>query len=179
MITFTARTLFQLAAGILRPVTVSSSKKSVDVAFRCYPVDMDTYMHMNNACYLRVAELSRWRIFPATGLLSASIKEGMMFLAVDQHVKYLKPIKPFQRYVVETTCDVYKDDKWQWYKHTFVQHPDDVKPGQEPHTYAEINLRAVLKAGSGKTIPPSSLMGKAKFYDELFSMHPDTAKSVN
>ncbi|KAJ1421267.1 hypothetical protein B484DRAFT_124228 [Ochromonadaceae sp. CCMP2298] len=53
-------------------------------------------------------------------------QKGVMFLATDQTVKYMRPIEAFQRYVVNTSVSV-ENDKWFYYKHTFLQHPDDVK----------------------------------------------------
>ena len=58
--------LGQLVAGQswAMPATINRLKKipCTDIAFRCYPVDIDTYFHMNNAAYLRVAELCRWYV---------------------------------------------------------------------------------------------------------------------
>jgi len=69
MLLYTARVLGQLALGSFKPATINRMKKipTTDVAFRCYPIDIDTYLHMNNSQYLRIAELARWKIFPATG----------------------------------------------------------------------------------------------------------------
>jgi len=103
-----------------------------------------------------------------TGLLDKAVKNKYMFLAVEQSIRYSRPIQPFQRYVVATTCTVYDDNKWLWYKHTFEQHPDDVKPGQEPREYAVIDLKAVLKEQSGKTIKPSDQLDASEFSKELF-----------
>lgn len=47
-----------------------------EVPFRCYPIDMDTNLHINNACYFRVAELSRWRVFPESNMYRLSIEKG-------------------------------------------------------------------------------------------------------
>ena len=166
MLLYTLRMLAQVGLGFVRPPRVNVAKKSVDVVFRCWPIDLDTYLHMNNANYLRVAELSRWRFFPPSGLFASSIKKGWMFLAVEQTITYLKPINPFQRYVVSTKM-AHKDNKWLLYEHTFQQHPGDVKPGQDPTRFAVINLRAVLKERSGKTVRPAELVGASKWSGDL------------
>jgi hypothetical protein len=170
MFTFTLRMLNQLMLGFARPSTVTRARgiPSTDVAFRCWPIDLDIYMHMNNSCYLRVAELARWRAFPATGLLGKVMRDKVLFLAVEQQIRYLRPIAPFRKYVVSTTCTVHEDDKWLWYRHVFEQHPDDVKPGKEAGKYAIIDLKAVLKEQSGKTIQPSSQRAFSPFSEELF-----------
>ena len=46
------------------------------MAFRCWPVDLDMYLHLNNANYLRVAELSRWKQMAMTGLVTKSLANG-------------------------------------------------------------------------------------------------------
>lgn len=175
MLLYTARMLSQVALGFLRPPKVNLAKKTVEVGFRCWPIDLDTYLHMNNAQYLRVSELSRWRIFPPSGLMAASMKKGWMFLAVEQTVKYLKPIGPFQRYVVSTKMS-HKDNKWLLYEHTFQQHPNDVKAGQEPVKYAVIDLRAVLKQRDGKTVRPAELKEASNWNKDLLTAHEAATK---
>lgn len=165
---YTARVLYQIALGFSHPPKVNKLKKAVDVAFRCYPVDIDTYWHMNNANYLRVAELARWRIFPVSGLMKASLSKGWMFLAVEQNVTYLRPIKPFQRYIVSTKME-YRDNKWLLYEHSFMQHPDDVKPGAEAMTYSVVKLKAVLKERSGKTVRPETLLDSSPWNRNILS----------
>ena len=115
---------------------------AVETSFRCWPIDIDLYMHMNNAKYVRVAEMARWRLFPATGAVKQMWKDGIMFLITDQRVSYYKPIQPFQRYVVQTSIKFDKnDDKWMYYSHAFMQHPTLVKPGNHPVKYALVELK--------------------------------------
>eukprot|EP00600_Ochromonadales_sp_CCMP1393_P001295 CAMPEP_0174986000 /NCGR_PEP_ID=MMETSP0004_2-20121128/18674_1 /TAXON_ID=420556 /ORGANISM="Ochromonas sp., Strain CCMP1393" /LENGTH=158 /DNA_ID=CAMNT_0016238751 /DNA_START=152 /DNA_END=628 /DNA_ORIENTATION=- len=137
-----------------------------DVSFRCWPVDLDTYFHINNSCYFRVAELARWRIFPQSNMYTAVAKDGIMFLATEQTIKYFKPIGPFKRYIVRTHLTS-ADDKWFYYNHRFLQHPDEVKGGNDPIVYSEIECKAVLKERSGKTVKISKFLHKSPFYEEL------------
>jgi len=176
MLLYTGRMLSQVFLGFVRPPVVNKARRSVDVAFRCYPIDLDTYLHMNNANYLRVAELCRWRLFPVSGLMSQSLSKGWMFLAVEQTITYLKPIAPFQRYVVSTKMQ-HKDNKWLLYEHTFQQHPDDVKKDQEAVIYSVINLRAVLKERGGKTVRPATLIDSSPFNLDIFTSADSVATS--
>jgi len=166
MLLYTLRMLSQVGLGFIKPPKVNLAKKSVEVAWRCWPIDLDTYFHMNNANYFRVAELCRWRIFPVSGLFFQSFKKGWMFLAVEQTITYLKPIKPFQRYIVSTKM-THKDNKWLFYEHTFLQHPSDVKQGVEPVKYSVITLRAVLKERTGKTVRPQELIDASAWNKDL------------
>ena len=176
MLTFTCRMLYHLAKGFVRP-PVLSKNKTVDFVFRCTPVDIDVYGHMNNACYLRVAELARWGIFPASGMLESALKTRMMFLAVEQNIIYKRPIPALEKYVISTKCDIYDDDKWVHYTHTFLEHPDKVQEGQAPRVFAEIKLRAVMKEASGKTVKPSSIAASASELTKgLFEAHKVSEK---
>jgi len=152
MLVYTTRVLWHLAMGVLKPPKVNTLRRSVDLAMRCSPLDIDTYLHMNNAQYLRVAELARWRMFPATGIVGAAWKQKLMFLAVEQKITYVKPIQALQRFVISTTCDIFADDKWLYYEHTFLQHPNDVPEDKEPQVFAKVHLRAVMKLPGGKTV---------------------------
>ena len=99
MIVLTIRMMGQILAGALKPFP---NKSPLVVAFRCLPMDIDIFLHMNNAMYLRYAELSRWRILSQFGFFRSSKIRSWIFLVVDSNVKFIKPILPFQRFVVST-----------------------------------------------------------------------------
>lgn len=173
MIVFTIRIINQLIRGWLKPLPITKSPTSpisYDVAMRCWPVDMDMFMHMNNAMYVRCAELARWRIFPQSESLRMTSMNGILFLAVEQHVVYQRPIMPFAQYVIRTTVNA-SDNKWLSYKHTFQQHPSQVKAGDEPKVYAVVDCKAVLKEKSGKTVKIDQIAKDSKFYSRLVENH--------
>ena len=88
MILFALRIINQLILGSLKKTKVLIDKHHhlhhhqnntipyYEVPFRCYPIDMDTNLHINNACYFRVAELSRWRVIPESNMYKLSIEKG-------------------------------------------------------------------------------------------------------
>ena len=81
MILFALRIMGQMIQGSLKKTKLlfDHQRHNVpyyEVPFRCYPIDMDTNMHINNACYFRVAELSRWRIFPESKMYALSVEKG-------------------------------------------------------------------------------------------------------
>ena len=170
MLIFSSRVIHQMLRGYLSK-PVMTGDKAVDIGFRCLPLDIDIFGHMNNARYLQNAELARWRLLPASNVTHRiTSKEGMIFLAVENKVKYLGEIKPFQKYIIRTTCTVSRsDDKWLFYKHVFKQHPKDVMTGQQPRIFCEIDLKAVVKERSGKTIKPSTLIAESEFYKNLLT----------
>lgn len=178
MLTFALRVVNQLILGSFTKVNVvkSAAGPAYEVAFRAWPVDLDTYFHINNACYLRVAELARWRIFPQSKMMKFVANKGVMFLVTEQVIKYSRPIDPFQRYIVSTSI-TYTEDKWFYYKHTFLQHPDDVKAGKEPTVYTVIDCKAVLKEKSGKTVRVGEFLPYSPLYNELMKVDDSASKT--
>lgn len=164
MLTHTLRVIDAVLRGYVKPPVIDKATKTVTIPFRCWPVDLDPYLHMNNSKYLLTAELARWRIFPVTGMMSKALsKEGLFFLLADAQIEYQRPINPFQKYVITTKVTMGNDDKWVYYHHHFLQHPDDVKPGNEPLTFAKIKAKSVLKQANGKTIKPSEMLKESDF----------------
>ena len=170
MLVFALRVIYQVARGYIKKpvVKVKGGTRCVDIDFRCSPIDIDVFMHMNNARYLHMAELARWRTMVASNSSSRIFsKEGMVFLAAENTVQYYRPIAPFQRFVISTTLTAPKDsDKWFYYTHTFREHDKDVKPGGDPRVFAEVVCRAVVKQRNGKTIKPSQLVEDSDFSRE-------------
>ena len=170
--------LLRVSNQLIRGYLASSSlkvcpqDKTLVVPFRCWPIDIDQYMHMNNAKYLYCAELSRWYTFPSSGLMSQAFrdKKGLMFLVVENDVKYYQPINPMQKYIISTKVTVdAEDDKWLYYEHTFLEHPDDYASSKEdadssspPKKYAVVDMKAVMKQRNGKTIKPSEVIKQSQ-----------------
>jgi acyl-CoA thioesterase FadM len=157
----TLRQGYQLLLGsFAKPIL---ENKYMVTSFRCWPVDMDVFMHMNNASYIRIAELASWRLLPKAGFLTKVFKNRWALVVVEQKVTYKKSIRPFQRYEVLTNVSVQEgDQKWLQYRHIFRQHKDDVKPGQAPVEFATVEKTGVVKDRSGKTI------GLSQFTLDLF-----------
>ncbi|RYG66824.1 acyl-CoA thioesterase [archaeon] len=165
MLIFLGRVANQLFQGYLKPSTITKTKAgalSYDVSFRCWPMDLDAFMHMNNAMYVRVAELARWRIFVQSGTLSLTSLRGILFLAVEQHVQYLRPIRPLQRFVVRTAVSA-REDKWVHYTHTFLA----AAAGGAEEVLAVVKCKAVLKERDGRTVYVSSVAQQSPFYRQM------------
>ena len=113
MLVWSSRVIGQVLKGLLKP---SPQVSPVVETFRCWPMDIDLFLHMNNSNYFKYAELARWRIVPQTGGLSTVLKDGWMFLAVEQNIKHLGQIKAFQKFNVTTNTIL--DGKWVYYEHT-------------------------------------------------------------
>ena len=66
------------------------------------PSDIDIYMHMNNAKYLREFDLSRMSMMFSNGCWEALRKKGGFILVNAGNIRYRRPMKLFQRYTIET-----------------------------------------------------------------------------
>lgn len=139
--------LAQLTAGAL-----SKSSPSTNAKFRCWPIDWDVYLHMNNACYFRVAELARWRQSTQAGMFGVAIQKRWMFIVVEQNIRYCKPILPFQSYVVRSEMRVL-DGKFTEYQHYF-----QANERADAQVFAQITMRCVVKHASGKTVTPAEVI---------------------
>jgi acyl-CoA thioesterase FadM len=190
MLLYTLRVTYQILAGIIVKVKprkiqatlLTASDKAMassprfegqkkfysclETSFRCWPLDIDFFMHMNNANYFRIAELTRWRTMRS--LLKRVAVDRSQVLIAAQSVTYYKPIGVFGRFLVRTHWTyVPADDRWLYGHHAFLSHPSDVRPGDEPTVYARIILKCIWKEASGKTIRISSLLDSE---DELRSI---------
>jgi acyl-CoA thioesterase FadM len=148
MITFTCRMMGEILIGAVYRFRVGAP---LSATFRLWPIDTDIYMHMNNAQYLRIAELSRWRQFSQGGMLVPCLQHGWMFLIAEQTVRYIKPITPFQKYVVRSEITV--NGKWIHYEHFFQSNENS-----DSTLFAHIKMRAVIKRPSGQTVLPEELL---------------------
>ena len=171
MLLSTFRVINQVIRGYLLPPKLNPNK-SVDVGFRCWPIDLDSFIHMNNSKYLQVAELTRWRtIVP---ILPYILSKGLLLLVAENNIQYMRPIIPFQRYIVSTSVSVdEKEDKWIYYKHVFEEHPEDFRKrnsSTQPQTYAVVQMKGIVKELNGKTVKPSTLINKSTFFKEWFLM---------
>ena len=88
MLLFQLRVFNQQLLGKLFPLTAISSSSSssklafpIITSFRCWPIDIDGYYHMNNASFLRVAELARWRIGATMNMMPPNLQ--CRFLLVE------------------------------------------------------------------------------------------------
>jgi len=166
MIVLMSRIAHQLFLGTFFPRHVAVGATTVTAPFVCTPIDLDVYGHMNNANYVRVAELARWRMLMESGLFRMMSQRRLMFLVVSQEITYGRPIAPFQAYVVRTAIRVCEDDKWVYYTHTFE---DEVprRGAATPVQYAKIVAKTVMKEPTGKTVRPSEVADINPYYQNL------------
>jgi len=175
MIVLTCRIILQMALGVISPPKVNPLKRSIDVAFRCYPIDIDTFLHMNNGSYPRVAELARWRTHNLKGILDM-YRKGLIFVIAEQSITYQRPIQPFQKYIISTQITRHQgDDKWLHLQHTLEQHPNDANPEGPAKTFATVHVKAVLKDRKGKTQPSQVMIDSCERWKDICQIIPSNS----
>lgn len=72
------------------------------LAFRVWPLDIDTNLHLNNGRYLTFADLGRMDLLVRGGLLKKVLKEGLLPMLSGTAIRYRREIRPFQRFWLES-----------------------------------------------------------------------------
>ena len=114
--------------------------------------DIDIFFHLNNAMYLRHAELARWELLPRTGLLQKAVKDRWMFLVVSQDADYLKPLPPLVKFTMNTRAEPDKTGKYLMFTHDFWY---------KGEMYCSARVKAIVKRSSGElagqTVKPKDM----------------------
>ncbi len=174
MIILSLRILLNILISKSKGLQLAKDGKKIISDFRCWPLDCDSYLHLNNSSYFRLAELSRWRIHPHSGIGENLDKKKIKFLVSEQSARYFRSIEPFEKFTIVTSITT-TDNKWLNYEHKFEQHRDLVKQGDQPKVYASVLVRAVLKEPNGKTMKINELLDISPSWFKKFIM--DTSSS--
>lgn len=67
--------------------------------------ELDSYGHVNNAVYLNYAEQGRWELFRELGLLERLMADQTKVVIVENHIKYIRQVKLFDKITVETQME--------------------------------------------------------------------------
>jgi acyl-CoA thioesterase FadM len=86
--------------------------------YRVWPLDCDINLHLTNARYFSLCDLSRIYYMGQVGVLFNLIKRKWLPVAQAQEICYFKPINPFQQFEVLTRF-THWDDKYWYTEHRF------------------------------------------------------------
>lgn len=95
------RILWYLAVARFRP-RLSLPGDVSRLAFRVWPLDLDTSLHMNNGRYLTLMDLGRLDIMVGSGLWRAVLRHGWTPIASAIKIRFRRELRPFQRFRLET-----------------------------------------------------------------------------
>lgn len=113
-------------------------------------LDIDQYLHMNNAATLVHLEMARWEMGIAAGLSTQLLRDGIAFLVASNVVRYRRPLLPLQRFEVHSQL-IAADDTQLWLRQ-LVLRPDSTNP------VAGGLVRAVLRDKHGGACSPISFL---------------------
>jgi len=72
------------------------------IALRCWPNDLDPYLHMNNGRYLTVMDLGRSDWFLRSGMIRLCLKRRWRPVVGSAAVRFLRPLPPLARFELHT-----------------------------------------------------------------------------
>ena len=111
------RLLRILCAAVLRRRDLTAADASV-LTFRVWPNDLDPNWHVNNGRYLTLMDLGRIDLTVRMGFLHLVFGRGWMPVLGGAMITFQRPLRPFQRYTLETRLVAW-DDKWLYLEQRF------------------------------------------------------------
>lgn len=137
--------------------------------YRVLPWDIDANLHMNNVKYLKYLERGRVEHMIHTPWLREMFNRGFKALIANTEISYVKELKPFQYFKVETRISAW-DDKYVYMEQLFTYK-------RTVFTAAVIRM-AMVSTRTGKRVAPSHMLREA-FPDLQSPPVPDSARALN
>lgn len=95
-----------------------SWKEESILTFRVYPFDCDINFHMTSSRYIGLADLGRIHIMGQMGIFRSTLERRWFPFASGVEFTYIRPIKPFQKFIVRSRIASW-DDKYLYFEHRF------------------------------------------------------------
>jgi acyl-CoA thioesterase FadM len=129
--------------------------------------DVDYLGHLNNAAYLSHAELARWELTAANGMLTSMLQSGTNFIVSGSCIRYRQEIRPvFRKFQVDTYV-AGLDQRTIWMVQNFRY------PGKNERIRAQMIVQGVAVQKTKGIIDPRS------FFVDTVGMPSDLIESVN
>lgn len=94
------RLFFTLLAGFFRSSVPAFGP--CRTPFRCYPTDLDLFMHMNNGEYFSLMDLGRTDMMIRSGMMRKIHQNNWYPVVVAETARFHKSLKVFQRFEIES-----------------------------------------------------------------------------
>lgn len=160
---------FLIARYIQHAVPTKTMLDWVITRYRVQLWDIDANLHMNNVKYLKYLERGRVEHMIATPWLNEMYNKGVKALIANTEISYVKELKPFQPFKVETRISSW-DDKYIYMEQLFTYK-------RTVFTAAVIRM-AMVSVHTGKRVSPIQTMRSA--FPELQSPSiPASALALN
>ena len=167
MFTHVPRVLWSVFRGAYlkpQPLTGLPSRPHIYSARVNALLDIDQFMHMNNASYAVHFEMARWEMGAANGLTAKCFKENIAFIVASSAIRFRKELKPLQPFEIHTEC--HSADERSMHIVQIAKQGDRVYAGQLCRAVLRqgrelVSPRKVLMevAGGAEYLPPSSAGG--------------------
>lgn len=92
--------------------------KTLIIAFRVSPIDLDLNFHMNNGRYLSHMDTGKIDFLIRTGLAKKVIKQRAKPVTTSVKISFFKDLKLFERYRLITKL-IGVDSKWLYFEQSF------------------------------------------------------------
>ena len=89
------------------------------ITLRVWPNDLDINLHVNNGRFLTLADLGVVTLFGRLGLFRAAWREGWRPVVGSAVARFRRPLKPFQKYRLETRILGW-NEKWTFFESRFI-----------------------------------------------------------
>jgi acyl-CoA thioesterase FadM len=126
------------------------------IQYRALPSDCDVNFHLTNSRYPAFMDLARTYMLAEMGLLKKFIKLKWMPIVNAAEFTYIRDIKPFQKFEIETKI-VGWDEKYFYIEQRFVS---------ERGLHCIVHVRGVFVC-KGKQIPLDTFVAEAGYKGEI------------
>jgi acyl-CoA thioesterase FadM len=145
------------------------------ISFRVWPHDCDLNLHLTNSRYLAFMDLARIWMLAEMDILASVLKNRWMPVVHSLEITYIKPLKPFQKFYVQSYAAGW-GDKYIYIEQDFVV-GDTV--------YAKAMIRGLfVKNGkpvpvedvtrvAGNPVSPDNLKQRIKTWIQLIELKKD------
>jgi acyl-CoA thioesterase FadM len=101
--------------------------------------DLDTFGHMNNGAYPLLTDIGRVDLTLRSGMFQALARQGWFPVVAGATITYRRPIRPLERFVLETRIAGY-DERATYIRHRFVV-------GDQVHAESWVKMRVLRRVG--------------------------------
>jgi acyl-CoA thioesterase FadM len=117
------RLLWLLLTTPLRPKLTPLGDASL-LAFRVWPHDLDTSLHMNNGRYWSLMDLGRTDLMLRTGLWRAVLRHRWVPVVNAGAIRFRRELRAFRPFRLETTILCWQEN-WLVMQHRLISHGRD------------------------------------------------------
>ncbi len=141
------------------------------LAFRVWPHDLDTSLHMNNGRYWSLMDLGRTDLMLRTGLWRAVLRHRWVPVVNAGMIRFRRELRPFQRFRIETAILCW-NESWLVMQHRVLSRASD---GSEIVAAHALVRAALYDRAARAYVPVARLMAEIGMSEESPLPGPEVA----